>query len=119
MHAAGAERGGLPEPLERRGVLGDVVRRLADPLRDLGDDVPFLIDDLDTDARRTGIAPRRAVTADDQKTRIRRQCSHLLTPSTRLTWSSSIAESCSWHPWHTPSTSAATPMPFFCLRRSS
>ena len=95
VHTTGAELGGAAEPFERGGVLGDVVGSLADPFCYLGDDLPVFIDDLDADARRPGIAACRAVAADDQKTRIRRQCSHLLTPSTRLSLSSSMAESCS------------------------
>ena len=83
-----AERGGSTEPFDGGGVLGDVVGSLADPFRDLGDDVPGLIRDLDADSRRPGIPAGRAVAADDQKTRIRRQCSHLRMPSALLSLSS-------------------------------
>jgi hypothetical protein len=108
------------EAADYRGVLGDVVRRDADPLGDLGPDGAGVVNDADADPRGAGIATRGAVARDDQtKNTIRRQYSHLLMSSVCLSLSSSTAESFCWQAWHTPSTIAAAPIPFFCRRRSS
>ena len=108
------------ETADRGGVLRDVVGRDADPLGDLRDDLPVLVRDLDTDPGGPRVAASRAVAVQDQtKTTIRRQYSHLFTPSVRFRRSSSTAESFSWQAWHTPSTIAAAPTPCFCSRRSS
>ena len=89
-----AELGGPPEPLTRRRVFRDVVGRLTDPLRDRVDHVALGRGDHDADAGGSGVPPRRAVAGDDHaKITIRRQYSHLLTPSIRFSLSSSIAES--------------------------
>ena len=85
------------EPADRRCVLGDVVGRLADALGDLGYDGAVIVGDLDTDPRGPGVAPGRAVAVQRQaKTTIRRQYSHLFTPSVRFRRSSSTAESLLW-----------------------
>ena len=82
------------EAAERRGVLGDIVRRDADALGDLVEDLAVLVGDHDADAGGPGVPPRGAVAVQDQaKTTIRRQYSHLFTPSVRLSRSSSTAES--------------------------
>src|SRR5207302_6718170 len=95
----------LLEPGDGRPVLGDVVRGDPDPLRDLREDLPPLVPDDGSDRGRPGVPPGRTITLDDYApTRIRRQYSHLFTPSWRLSRESSIAESFWWHPWHTPST---------------
>src|SRR6266498_2082099 len=120
QHVGGAQ---LPCPLqafEDRRVFGDIVGGDADPSSDTVHHASARRRDHHPDARRAGVAARSPVTGDDQaKTTIRRQYSHLFTPSVRFKRSSSIAESFSWHAWHTPSTSAATATPRFCPRRSS
>ena len=72
------------EPLDHGRVLGHVVRRLADALRDLPEDGAALVGDLRADAGGPGVPARGPVAGDDQVTRIRRQCSHLFGPSTRF-----------------------------------
>src|SRR6266508_1729095 len=95
QHVGGTQLPGPPQAFEHRRVLGHVV----------GGDAAAAGD---------------PVAGDDQaKTTIRRQYSHLFTPSVRFRRSSSIAESFSWHAWHTPSTNAATATPRFCRRSSS
>jgi hypothetical protein len=115
-----AELSGAFETADRGRVFGHVVGRDAEPLGDLGDDRTVLVRDLDTDPGGPRVTAGRAVAVQDQtKTTIRRQYSHLLTPSVRFRRSSSTAESFSWQAWHTPSTIAAAPTPCFCSRRSS
>jgi hypothetical protein len=79
---------------DRRGVLGYVVGRDADPLGDLGDDLAVVVRDLDADPRGARVPTGRAVAVERQaKTTIRRQYSHLFTPSVRFRRSSSTADS--------------------------
>ena len=95
VHTRGTELLGSLQPLDRGGVLSHVVRRLADAIGDLGDHHTVGVGDLHADPRRPRVAPCRAVAHDPQKTRIRRQCSHLRRPSVFLSLSNCIAESCS------------------------
>src|SRR5438309_548184 len=120
QHVRCAEITGPLQAGDGRTVLGHVVRGDPDSLRDLRQDLALHRAHHRADPRRPRIAAGRAVAGDDHtKTRIRRQYSHLFTPCVRLDRSNSMAESFWWHPWHTPSTSAATPTPRFCRRRSS
>src|SRR4029453_2221143 len=96
-HVGRAELAGAVEAANRGRVLGYVVGRDTDPLRDLGHALAVLVGDLHTDPGRPGVAAGRAVAVQDQtRTTIRRQYSHLFTPSARLRRSSSRAESFSW-----------------------
>lgn len=82
------------ETADRRRVLGDIVGRDADPLGDLGDDLAIVVGDLDADPRGSRVPTGRAVAVERQaKTTIRRQYSHLFTPSVRFRRSSSTADS--------------------------
>jgi hypothetical protein len=98
QYLSGTELGGSPQAFDRRRVLRDVVRRVADATADLGDDVSARVRDVDADARRAGVPASRPIAGDDQKIRIRRQWSHLLIPSARFNRSTSTADSCSWQP---------------------
>jgi hypothetical protein len=85
------------ETAYRRRVLGHVVGRDADPLGDLRDDLAVVVGDLDADARGSRVRTGRAVAVERQsKTTIRRQYSHLFTPSVRFRRSSSTADIFSW-----------------------
>jgi hypothetical protein len=82
------------ETPDRRRVLGYVVGRNADPLGDLGDDLAVVVRDLDADPSGPRVPTGRAVAVERQaKTTIRRQYSHLFTPSVRFRRSSSTADS--------------------------
>ena len=71
--------------LQRRRVLGDVVRGHPDPFALLRDQASVGTLDVNPDPSRAGVPPRRAVGVDDQaKIRIRRQYSHLRMPSSRF-----------------------------------
>src|ERR1700675_4417700 len=118
-HSSGPQVARLLQALDSRRVLRDVVGGIADAFADLGDNLSGGIGYGYADPGGAGIAPSGPITGDCQKTRIRRQRSHLFTPSDLFIRSSSDAESCSWQPWQTPSTSAAAPTPFFVFLRSS
>jgi hypothetical protein len=84
-HLARAELECAFEASDRGGVLGNVVGGDADPLGDLRQHRAVGAGDRDPDAGRPGVAARRSVARDDQtKTTIRRQYSHLFTPSMRF-----------------------------------
>src|SRR6266498_3415805 len=120
QHVGGTQLPGPLQAFEHRRVLGDVVGGDADASGDAVHHPPARRGNHHPDTGRTGVAARGPVAGDDQaKTTIRRQYSHLFTPSVRFRRSSSIAESFSWHAWHTPSTNAATATPRFCRRSSS
>ena len=96
QHLGGAQLTGPLEPEDRGRVLGDVVRGLAEPLRDLRDDLAVRGRELRSGTGRTRVATRRAVAPHDQRghrTRIRRQYSQRAIPSVRLTRSNSTDES--------------------------
>src|SRR5439155_23784982 len=103
-----------------RSILRHVVGGYADALGHLGHDLAARASHVDTDPGGPWVPSGRPVAADDQvKTRILRQYSHLLMPPARFSRSSSRADSFWWQPWHTPSTRAAAPTPFFWRLRSS
>src|SRR6266550_2011933 len=92
----GAELARPFEPEDGCGVLGDVVRGLAESLRDLRDDLAVGRRELRSRAGRAGVAARGPVAPHDQRghsTRIRRQYSQRAIPSVRFTRSSSTDES--------------------------
>ncbi len=94
QHVVRAELGRTPEPVDRGGVLRNVVGRDADAARDLGDGLAGCVGYVNADPGRPRIAARGTVAGDDQaKITMRRQYSHLFTPSVFFSLSSSMAES--------------------------
>src|SRR5919108_172740 len=117
--ASATASGGL-QTGQHRAVLSHVIGGRPDPFGDLLERPAAPVGHHDTDPRRSGVPPSRAVRVDDHSsTRIRRQFSHLRMPSARFSRSRYSGDSFSWQPWHTPSTSLAAPTPFLLLRRSS